>query len=417
MLWPFDVRRVVRLLLLLTFALPLVAADDDVPESRRRYQAAEEAYKRQDYEEFAKHVRAAAELRPQHPTLLYRVAAAAALTGHTEEALAALERAASMGMIYGAAGSKDFAALQNEPRFHAAVARFAKNRTPSGLAHVAFALPEAGIIPEGLAWDAKGKRFFVSSVRKGAIQRGQPGSGPAWGPRAPSGWGIFGMTVDAKKRLLWATTSAIEQAEGYDPKDKGKSALLKIDADSGKLLARYDAPADGEHHFGDVLVSGDEVFVSDSTAPVIYTLREERLVPWLTGGFQSLQGLAATKDVLYAADYSLGILAIDRRTRDAVTLRVPSDVTLLGVDGLYLLNATTLLATQNGVNPNRIIRIDLASPLAVQRVTVLAANQPRMGDPTLGVLSGDRFYFHANAQWELPAEAEPKEHVVMWVKP
>lgn len=394
MLRPYDLT---RFLLLLTLAVPLFA--DDVTDSRRHYQAADERYKAKDYGEFAKQVRLAAALRPQHPTLLYRVAAAEALTGNRDAALAALERAAAMGMVYEPAASEDFASLRGDPRFQAVVARFAKNGTATGNAKVAWTLGEKGIIPEGLAWDAKTKRFFVSSVRKGTIHRGKE-----LFYDGPDGWGIFGMAVDARRRVLWAATNA---------EATKKAAVLKLDADSGKLLARYEAPDDGEHNFGDLLVAGEELFLSDSGSPRIYVLRDGKVVPWLAGAFHSLQGLAATKDILYVADYSLGILAIDRRTRDVVPVRVPADVTLLGVDGLYLVDGRTLVATQNGVNPNRVIRIDLASPLEVKGVTTLAANLPRMLDPTLGVLAGGRFYFHANAQWERAEGVEAVEHVVM----
>ena len=86
-------------------------------------------------------------------------------------------------------------------------------------------------------------------------------------------------------------------------------------------------------------------------------------------------------------------------------LRVPPNASLLGVDGLYFVNDRTLVGTQNGTSPNRIIRIRLApGGLAVSSVETLLANGSGMGDPTLGVVVGKRFYFNGNAQWDLFGE-------------
>jgi hypothetical protein len=126
------------------------------------------------------------------------------------------------------------------------------------------------------------------------------------------------------------------------------------------------------------------------------------LEPFVSGPFRSLQGLAVSGATLYAADYSNGLYAIDRRTRDLRAVRVPPTISLLGIDGLYAVDANTFVATQNGTNPFRILRITLApGGLAVSSVQTLLANSPLMGDPTLGVVANGRFYFNGNAQWEL----------------
>jgi hypothetical protein len=135
---------------------------------------------------------------------------------------------------------------------------------------------------------------------------------------------------------------------------------------------------------------------------VIFRVTSTGLEPFLRGPFASMQGIAPARNVLYVADYSKGIFAIDLRTRDVHPLRVPPNASLLGVDGLYFVNDRTLIGTQNGTNPNRIIRIRLApGGLAVSSVETLLANGSGMGDPTLGVLVGKRFFFNGNAQWDL----------------
>ena len=394
-----EPRRWARLFLLLAlFAAPLFADNDAVKKARE-----------------------ASDARPQHPRLLYELAKALEANGQREEAVRALDRIASMGFVYPV--EKDFA----HERYAAVAKRFAANAKPIGTAKHEFTIERLGLIPEGMAWD--GKRFFVSSVRTGKIFA--DGKELATAP-----WGVFGMAADPKRGVLWATTTALPQVEGFKAEDKGKSALLKIDLRDGKILETLPAP-EGEHHFGDVAVAADgEVYVSDSGSPVIYRVRTERRLPagrsagilpapsrddeppgrrrsghleggaplesFVQGPFRSLQGLAVSGNTLYVADYSLGIFAIDRRTGDLRPLKVPSNVSLLGVDGLYVVDATTLVATQNGTNPFRILRIALApGGLAVSSVRTLLANSPLMGDPTLGVVANGRFYFNANAQWDL----------------
>jgi hypothetical protein len=144
------------------------------------------------------------------------------------------------------------------------------------------------------------------------------------------------------------------------------------------------------------------VYVSDSASPVIYRVHGKALEPFVRGEFVSLQGLAVVGRTLYAADYSKGLFAIDRRTLDLHAVTVPANVSLLGVDGLYAIDAQTLVATQNGTNPNRIVRIHLApGGLRVRAVQTLLANVPELGDPTLGVVANGRFHFNAKGQWDL----------------
>lgn len=379
-----EPRRQARLFFFLLLAFAVFA--DDVADSRALYQEALTAQKANDTATFVKKMRLASELRPQHPTLLYQLAVALDANGQREEAARVLDRVASMGFVYDVA--KDFP----DARYASVVKRFASNAKPTGTAKHELTIDRLGLIPEGMAWD--GKRLFVSSVRTKTIFVGDK-------PFAAAPYGVFGMFADAKRGVLWATTTALPQVEGFEEKDKGKSALLRIDLREGRVLDTY--AVEGEHHFGDVTVAPDgEVYVSDSASPVIYRLRDSKLEPFLRGPFVSMQGLAVSGATLYASDYSKGLFALDRRTGDIHALRVPSNASLLGVDGIYAVDAQTLVATQNGTNPNRIIRIRLApGGMAVASVETLLANAKEMGDPTLGVVAGNRFFFNANAQWDL----------------
>ena len=402
-----------RLLAIAVFAIAVFAfaqrvAADEVTDSRRLQQEALAAYKDKKPVLFLEKIRAASALRPQHPTLLVQLAVALAANERHREALGVLDRVAAMGFVY-ALDDAELQPVRALPAFARAAKRFEANARPIGAAKHELTIDRLGLIPEGIAYDAKRKRWLVSSVRTGAILAVTADGATADGnvqTFADVPWGVFGMAVDAKRGVLWATTTALPQVEDFSAEDKGKSALLRIDLESGEVMETLRAADEAEHHFGDVAVAANgEVYVSDSASPVIFRVAGAALEPFLRGPFTSMQGIAPAGNVLYVADYSKGIFAVDLRTRDVHSMRVPPNASLLGVDGLYFVSERTLVATQNGTNPNRVIRIGLEpGGLAVSSVETLLANVPGMGDPTLGAVVGKRLFFNANAQWELFGE-------------
>ena len=115
--------------------------------------------------------------------------------------------------------------------------------------------------------------------------------------------------------------------------------------------------------------------------------------------FISPQGLDFTPDQkqLFVADYSKGVFLVDLKTKKVTD--IASDFTLLGIDGLYYFKGS-LIAVQNGVNPNRVIKARLNKDLTrFDRFETIEANNPVFDEPTLGVVVKDSFYFVANSQW------------------
>ena len=385
----------------LILLLLLAQTADPVTESRKLYSEAVEAYRAKNAALFLKKVRAAAALRPKHPTLQYQLAIADAMNGAPDDALSILERIAEMGFVYHPENQPELAALGSSPRYAAIVERFASNAKPFGTPKDVFTLDEQGIIGEGLAFDAKRERFFVSGVHARkifAIDR----DGHASTFASNLDRGAFGMAVDAKRGVLWVATSSLPQADGFKESDSDTAALVKLDLKRGHVLATL-RPDDKEKHlFGDVTLASDgEVFVSDSVSPIVFHVEGNKLTPFARGAFASLQGLAATNRYLYVSDYSNGLYAIDRKSHEILPLDTPESASLLGVDGIYLADDHTLIAVQNGANPTRVLRLALKpDSIAIDRVTTLAANHAPMSDVTLGTFAHGAFHFIANGGWE-----------------
>src|SRR5262249_15005103 len=71
------------------------------------------------------------------------------------------------------------------------------------------------------------------------------------------------------------------------------------------------------------------------------------------------------------------------------------------IDGLVRTPEGEFIAVQNGVRPNRVLRLALdSSAEAVSRAEVLEAAHLNMPSPSLGCLGpGGQYYFIRNAKW------------------
>jgi hypothetical protein len=120
------------------------------------------------------------------------------------------------------------------------------------------------------------------------------------------------------------------------------------------------------------------------------------------GTFRSPQTPALTPDDkrLLVPDYTRGIGVVDLQTKAVTLLPHPPELSLGGIDGLYLAGRT-LLAVQNGTAPVRILQMPLDPTLSrILSAQTVEANWDGFGQPTHGVIAGRDFYFIANSGWD-----------------
>ena len=420
---------------LAVFGVPALSAQtaDDMARSGEHVQAAMDAREAQDLDAYLDNLVQAEALRPGHPQLLYLIASAHALRGEGAEAVKFLGRVADMGLGLRADADPDFASLADEPGFADVVARIQANREPRGTSRTAFVIPgEADMVPEGLAYDAAEKAYYIGSVHKRKILR-VDSTGAIAEFAAPGQGGLMsalGMLVDPADRNLWVATAGVAETAGLPEEQRGRSAVYRFDLDTGALLVTYHfSNRDEQRVVGDLALAADgDMYVSDARGSGIYRIRAggDFLETFVQPGvFRSPQGMALSADGrwLYVADYSKGIFRVHRTTREAQRLAQADDVTLLGVDGLVR-HGQALIAIQNGTAPHRILRLDLDDDGGrISGVRVLAAALPDWDEPTLGMIVGDRFFYVANSQWnrfvddELPPVAELADPRIMWLDP
>jgi len=256
----------------------------------------------------------------------------------------------------------------------------------------AFTLAGSDLIPEAIAYDERDARWFVSSVRQARIMRVDGAT------FAKSPWPVFALAIDAKRRLLWASTAAVPQCAVCTDTTHEGSALLAFDLDSGALRQRIASPIGGV--LGDmVLAPNGDLYVSEGIHGAVFQLpRGGKALRRLDtpGSFRSPQtpALSADGKTLFVPDYARGIAALDLHDKHLRWLQAAAGITLNGIDGLYI-DRGDFIGIQNGATPERIVRI--AADL--QSLTVLEANWPELGEPTHGAIVGQRFYFLANTGW------------------
>lgn len=372
----------------------------------KQQQTAQELFKTNQLAAYASKLQAMSEEYPYKSNLLPRLAAAYVQLGEEDKANQTLQRFAQMG---GTLKSRDPIVKHfRDSGKLASLSRIENNGKPQSSGSRLFALTDPNLLTEDIAYDPKTARVFLSSVHERKIlsctSTGACETVATNSPHLPL-LGVLALRVDAARRVLWATSVGMKAATDMKEGEDGRSTLLKFDLDGRKLLARFEAPGTTRHALGDMTLGADgTVYVSDGLSGDVFILKPgathlEELLPH--GTFVSPQTPTLSQDgsLLYVPDYTMGIAAVQFRTRKVEWLTSAIPVALDCIDGLYLVG-NNLLAVQNGTQPERIVSFHLRSPNQVDSFKVMEANWKGLGDPTHGVIVDNSFYFIANSGWD-----------------
>jgi hypothetical protein len=285
---------------------------------------------------------------------------------------------------------------------------------------VAFRISEKDLIPEGIAYDATSKSFFVSSIHKSKIIRidehhkvidfiksGKEGIGQ-----------VLGIKVSNGK--LWVCSN---KGEGNS---EGQSMLHAFKISSGDLISKWILPVSGELHlFNDLAIdSHGNVIISDSDYGAIY-----RVKPALSGveilikddRLMYANGITISPDDAVIVNTFKGFFKINTVTRELQALPFPN-YQVIGIDGLCFYNQS-LIGIQNVTYPVCVNQYYLNATFdKIESARVLVANHPLFDIPTTGVIVNDWFYFIANSQMsnlekgKIMDPAKLKEVVIMKIK-
>jgi sugar lactone lactonase YvrE len=308
------------------------------------------------------------------------------------------------------------------------LARLKANARPQGRLARSLELAGAGLPVEGVASDPRTGRLIFSAVGgRRLLALEADGAVRPFGAAAADG-GLYGLAADPSRNLLWAAQAAGPRLPGAG---SWATALLRLDLTTGAVLSRHPLALGGEHQLGDVAVGPDgAVYASDAIGGGVYRLRPgaRSLEPLVAPGlFGSPQGLAVMDRgrVLIVADYPTGLHRIDLASGAVARLAEPGAATLTGTDGVAR-DGEDLIVTQNGAEPQRVLRVRL-DPEArrIRRIETLLANPELAGGPAdiaLGTVAGRSFVFVARSGWagadqagRLSAAAAAAPALIGWI--
>jgi sugar lactone lactonase YvrE len=402
----------VILVLLIASAAPLAAqtgspAADSASAARAAWRRANAAMQSGDIAVARAEVERAANAWPTQEAYLWGRAVIAARANDTLAVASALDSYAKLGLGRDLKREPSLAGVIGAPALTGVIARHDANRAPLVRGRVRATLPDSSFWAEGVGHDARTGSFYVSSINhRTIVEVRKDGSVRELIARGTKDIGaIFGVRVDPKGGVLWATTSGVPQMGGFTPADTAISALLKIRISDGVIERRWNLPAiPGGHVLGDLAIGpAGDVFLTDSNEPVLYRLAPgaDSLTAIRNPAFRSLQGIAPAPDgrALYVADYSHGILRVDLASGSVTRVADAPGSVSLGCDGIAW-HRGALVAVQNGVAPARVMRFVLSPDGARFTSAEVIDRNPAADEPTIGTMVGDEFVYVANSQWE-----------------
>jgi len=332
-------------------------------------------------------------------TVLYGLARTWAAGHQYREAMDTLEKVVALKVGLDPSNDEIFAKLRGTREFTAVLEQIEKDTPPIVTSRPAFTVNEPDLAPEGIAYDAKHKLFFLGSTTKHKIVACTP-VGACRTFATESLGSVLGVRVDPLDGTLWATSNADNEA-----------ALVHHRVPSGKLVRRYSLS--GKHLFNDLAIDrSGNLFVTDTRASTVYwiprkTGQLEILSPTLK--VEAANGIAASEDKLYVSSFPAGITVVDIATRSSHPIGHPANLCLATIDGLYTFRGN-LYAIQNGIMVHRIIRLHLSQDgNAIDRIDILDRRNPLFnGGPTTAAIAEGALYYAANPQLnKSPSKPEP----------
>lgn len=337
--------------------------------------------------------------------------------GQKAQALEWLQKFAATGLSYDIEKDPDLKVLLNETAGQKLAAGMKENSKPVMNGELVCSLPQADTMPEDITYLNSSGAFIVSSVRHHTLYRVTL---PKTGATNCSmeelqlsaearRWPVLAVSFDPKRKVLWATASAMPGFSGFPKDDEGKAMLMEIDLKSGKLPRSFSPTTQGSAVLGDMCVTADgTVYLTDSIGGGVYRLHgalQTGKLEKIADGLFSPQTPVLARDGhrLFVADYTIGIAVIDLPPSGQMAkvnyLPHPENIADVALDGLYL-DGDSFIGIQNGTEPVRILRLGMdRAQTKIISSSIIEQNSKRMGEPTHAVLVNGWFYVSANVGW------------------
>jgi len=380
------------------------------------------AYEDGEYLRFVQATIKLREKRPYEPQYMVGMVVGAALLGRHNTAYNYMHVMQQQGLSYDFNSTEDTLSIRDTEVYKYLNDLLVKAGEPSGEGKVAFTLPEASLQPETIAWDSRRRKFLIGTIDSGALLAVTPAGEVEELLHSTNENGLLaitGIAVDESHNRLWLDTAGVPGFSGVLPTELGRGALLEFSLDSLQLLQRYDIPVDGLLHVpGSLAVTpAGDVYVMDRAVPMVFRKLaggkkvEVFMASKDLSGFRDL-ALSDSGDKLYLADASPGIAVVDIEKQSLSALGGPETLNLSGMSGLAY-SRGHLFVLQNGIQPQRLLRLDLdPNGMQVVDVVALAVALPDFKSPSFEVVQDGMVYYFAGSNVSA-VKGEPAPVVVM----
>lgn len=338
--------------------------------------------------------------RPEDPTLHFYLALYQARSGDAAACVASLRRVLDLGDGLLPAAGLGFEKVGADRAFQDVRGELAARLKWVADAPIAFTLPDRTLIPEGIAWDGVGKRFFVGSIgHRKIVQVDSQGGMTAFSRDGDRLDHVLGLVVDAPRQRLYAvSTTALTEAGQKEKRNR----IVAYDLRSDRKAGEFDVP--GAAQLNDVTVAPDGMlYATDSGGGTLWRIDPKAGRADVLGGegaLRSVNGIAVSADgkFLYAA-HGTGIALVELHGGAMSRMPPPPRESIAAIDGLYL-RGGLLIGIQNVTNPGRVIGLHLGPDgRSIRSLQVLQSHHhPGFDEPTTAALTEDACYVLATTQ-------------------
>lgn len=371
------------------------------------YTSAVEAYEQKDYDVFLENIRKADELRPNHPAIVPKLAAAWSLTGRKIRAIQTLRQMMLMDATFDFENDPDFENIRDHKNYDDLLI-LQTELSKVEVHDEVYRVINAGMLhPESFVLMDDGQ-ILLGSIRERKIVKVDANGLVSDWLEVP--FGVMGMKYVEETDQLWVATSALPEMKDFSADDKDKAMILQIDASKGEI--QHGVGFDDGSIIGDLVLDKEQrIWYSNSAKPFLVRNVTDTAQYWgpfarkyfdLDGSHFNLQGLALNREenYLYFADYISGIYRINMDNEDAIEkVFAPESMLLKGIDGLYYYNQT-LIAIHNGTKPYRVVQYFLSDDgQSIDLARIINRGGESLGEPTLGQVKDGYFYYLANSPW------------------
>ncbi len=372
---------------------------------------AKEAIQKKNYETSLIYLNKSLKMAPNHPIINYQIARVNAFMGNNKQAIGFLKKAVCIGYGLKFPGEKwdvqndtAFKWIKNRDGFKSILKNVLENEKPVHNMSPAFKIEEKDLVPEGMAYDPAGDKFYFGSLKKNKIIRtDRDGNKEDFTGEAQDGLGmVVGMEVEIKNRVLWVCSNFNRPSDRKLKNPQKWVGVFKYNITTKQLIKKYiiNIEKNEKKLFNDLVISKNgDVYITESRSGAIYIIpgKTDKLELFMKPDeFASPNGITLSTDekTIYMADWLVGIYAIDIKSKRFFLLPAGDRITTYGIDGLYYYE-NSLIAVQNGMD--RISRFFLnKTGDKIMKLKILEGNNPVLDVPTTGAIVKNEFYFFAN---------------------